>query len=67
MRDLMTARRLLVPGHARRGRCGIGDYKVRYVPTLFVIDAQGRSWPTPWSGSVDFAGSSQLVDDLNGG
>jgi len=45
----------------------VGDaYKVRYVPTLFVIDASGNLVER-YIGATDFAQLNEFVDSLSGG
>jgi hypothetical protein len=64
IRDLMAASGYSFPVMIDPGDVG-SQYGVRYVPTLFVIDAEGKV-AKKVVGAVDAARLSQLVDDLTG-
>ena len=64
MRDLMADGGYSFPVMIDSGDVG-SQYGVRYVPTLFVIDAEGKL-AQKIVGGVDANRLSQLVDDLSG-
>jgi hypothetical protein len=64
IRDLMAAGGYSFPVMIDSGDVG-SQYGIRYVPTLFVIDAEGKI-AQRIVGPVDAARLSQLVDDLSG-
>ena len=65
VRDLIMAGRYSFPVMLDQGDLA-SAYRVRTVPNLFVIDAQGRL-VNNIVGGTDFERLSQLADDLNGG
>ncbi len=65
MRDLMMAEGYSFPVMLDEGDLA-SAYKIRYVPTLFAIDAEGKLSQSI-VGGVDFARLNQLVDDPTGG
>lgn len=64
LRNLMAEGGYSFPVMIDGGDVG-SQYGVRYVPTLFVIDAEGRI-AEKIVGAVDANRLSQLVDDLSG-
>lgn len=64
MRELMAEGGYSFPVMIDSGDVG-SQYGVRYVPTLFVIDREGKV-AQKIVGAVDAARLSKLVDDLTG-
>ena len=64
IRDLMSSGGYSFPVMIDSGEVG-SQYGVRYVPTLFVIDEEGKI-ARRIVGGVDYARLSRLVDDLTG-
>jgi hypothetical protein len=65
IRDLLMANRYSFPVMLDEGALA-SAYKVRYVPSLFVIDSAGNIVQRI-VGGVDFARLNRLVDDLKSG
>jgi hypothetical protein len=62
MRDLIGSEGYSFPVLLDGGDIG-SDYRIRYVPTLFAIDAEG-TFTERIVGAVDFARLSGIADDL---